>query len=64
MIEDILRGAAITDCAWRAGPLRHFNPVGALAAVVIGEDPGIPDNLIPYVAQAAAGKLRESSVLG
>ena len=65
MIEDILRDVALTDSAWRIGLLRYFNPVGAHASGLIGEDPnGIPNNLIPYVALVAAGKLKELSVFG
>ncbi|MBI3528517.1 MAG: UDP-glucose 4-epimerase GalE [Betaproteobacteria bacterium] len=65
MIEDILRDVAKTDSAWRIGLLRYFNPVGAHVSGLIGEDPsGIPNNLIPYVAQVAAGKLKELSIYG
>jgi len=65
MIEDILRDVAKTDADWRIGLLRYFNPVGAHISGLIGEDPnGIPNNLIPYVAQVAAGKLKELSVYG
>ena len=65
MIEDILRDVALTDSAWRIGLLRYFNPVGAHASGLIGEDPnGIPNNLIPNVALVAAGKLKELSVFG
>ena len=65
MIEEILRDVTIADPVWRIGLLRYFNPVGAHASGLIGEDPnGIPNNLIPYVAQVAAGKLKELSVFG
>jgi UDP-glucose 4-epimerase len=65
MIEEILRDVAKADPAWRIGLLRYFNPVGAHSSGLIGEDPnGIPNNLIPYVAQVAAGKLKELSVFG
>jgi UDP-glucose 4-epimerase len=65
MIEDILRDVAKADSAWRIGLLRYFNPAGAHASGIIGEDPnGIPNNLIPYVAQVAAGKLKELSIYG
>jgi len=65
MIEDILRDVAKTDADWRIGLLRYFNPAGAHISGLIGEDPnGIPNNLIPYVAQVAAGKLKELSVYG
>ena len=65
MIEEILRDVAAADKEWRIALLRYFNPVGAHASGVIGEDPnGIPNNLVPYVAQVAAGKLKELSVYG
>jgi UDP-glucose 4-epimerase len=65
MIEDILRDVAKADPAWRVGLMRYFNPVGAHASGFIGEDPnGIPNNLMPYVAQVAAGKLKELPVYG
>lgn len=56
MIEDILRDTALADSAWRIALLRYFNPVGAHASGLIGEDPqGIPNNLMPYVSQVAVG---------
>jgi UDP-glucose 4-epimerase len=65
MIEDILRDVVEADPAWRATLLRYFNPVGAHSSGVIGEDPnGVPNNLMPYVAQVAIGKLKELSVYG
>jgi len=65
MIEEILRDVARSDPAWRIALLRYFNPVGAHASGLIGEDPNdIPNNLMPYVAQVAAGKLAELSVFG
>lgn len=65
MIEEILRDAARADPTWRIALLRYFNPVGAHASGLIGEDPnGIPNNLMPYVAQVAAGRLAELSVFG
>jgi len=65
MIEEILRDVAKADPAWRMALLRYFNPVGAHPSGMIGEDPnGIPSNLVPYVAQVAAGKLKELSVYG
>lgn len=65
MIEDILRDLAKSDAAWRVGLLRYFNPVGAHVSGLIGEDPnGIPDNLMPYIAQVAMGKLKELPVYG
>jgi UDP-glucose 4-epimerase len=65
MIEEILRDVAKADPAWRIALLRYFNPIGAHASGMIGEDPnGIPNNLVPFVAQVAAGKLKELSVYG
>src|SRR5690554_5104883 len=65
MVEDILRDLAISDANWRIAILRYFNPVGAHASGTIGEDPnGIPNNLLPYIAQVAVGKLKELSVFG
>jgi len=65
MIEDVLRDTAKADPDWRIGLLRYFNPVGAHSSGLIGEDPnGIPNNLLPYVAQVAVGKLKELSVFG
>ena len=65
MIEDILRDVAKSDAAWRVALLRYFNPVGAHESGLIGEDPnGIPNNLMPFVAQVAVGKLRELAVYG
>jgi UDP-glucose 4-epimerase len=65
MIEDILRDVAAADPGWRVALLRYFNPVGAHSSGLIGEDPsGIPNNLMPYIAQVAVGKLKELPVYG
>ncbi len=65
MIEDMLRDVAKADPGWRIALLRYFNPVGAHASGLIGEDPnGIPNNLMPFVAQVAVGKLERLSVFG
>jgi UDP-glucose 4-epimerase len=65
MIEDVLRDVAKADPDWRIALLRYFNPVGAHASGRIGEDPnGIPNNLMPFVAQVAVGKLERLSVFG
>lgn len=65
MIEEILRDVAVADPSWRIALLRYFNPVGAHESGLIGEDPnGIPNNLMPYVAQVAAGELPRLSVFG
>ena len=63
--EQILRDVAIADASWRIAVLRYFNPVGAHESGLIGEDPaGIPNNLMPYVAQVAVGKLEKLRVFG
>jgi UDP-glucose 4-epimerase len=65
MVEDILRDLFVSDPAWRMGLLRYFNPVGAHASGLIGEDPnGPPNNLMPFVAQVAVGKRPFVSVFG
>lgn len=65
MIEDMLRDIAKSDDRWRMALLRYFNPVGAHASGLIGEDPnGIPNNLMPYLTQVAAGKLPQLSIFG
>ena len=65
MIEEILRDLAQTDAGWRVALLRYFNPVGAHASGLIGEDPNdIPNNLMPYISQVAVGKLKELPVYG
>jgi UDP-glucose 4-epimerase len=64
-IEEILRDLHVSDCAWNIALLRYFNPVGAHPSGRIGEDPnGIPNNLMPYVAQVAVGKLPRLRVFG
>ncbi|WP_027796604.1 UDP-glucose 4-epimerase GalE [Paraburkholderia acidipaludis] len=63
--EQILRDVVIADPSWRIAVLRYFNPVGAHESGLIGEDPaGIPNNLMPYVAQVAVGKLERLRVFG
>lgn len=65
MIEDILRDLFVADNEWSIALLRYFNPIGAHKSGLIGEDPnGIPNNLMPYIAQVAAGKLECLSVFG
>ena len=65
IIEDILRDLYRADQDWNIGILRYFNPVGAHASGLIGEDPNdIPNNLMPYIAQVAVGKLAQLSVFG
>ena len=66
IVEEILRDIAKAPCSqWNFSLLRYFNPVGAHESGMIGEDPaGIPNNLLPYVAQVAIGKLKELGVFG
>ena len=65
IIEEILRDVHAAEHAWNVALLRYFNPVGAHHSGRIGEDPnGIPNNLVPYIAQVAVGRLRELSVFG
>lgn len=65
MIENILRDVYVSDNEWSIALLRYFNPIGAHESGLIGEDPsGIPNNLMPFVARVAAGKLKELSVFG
>jgi UDP-glucose 4-epimerase len=65
MIEDILKDLHASDPSWNIALLRYFNPIGAHESGRIGEDPnGIPNNLLPYIAQVAIGKLHELSVFG
>ncbi len=65
MTEEILRDLHVADSNWNVVLLRYFNPVGAHKSGLIGEDPGgIPNNLMPYIAQVAVGKLQQLSVFG
>lgn len=65
MIENILFDLAKSDSEWSIINLRYFNPIGAHASGLIGENPnGIPNNLLPYVAQVAVGRLEQLSVFG
>jgi UDP-glucose 4-epimerase len=65
MVEDILRDLATSDPRWHIAILRYFNPVGAHESGRIGEDPnGMPNNLLPYIARVAVGKLPELAVFG
>ena len=65
MIEDILRDLAKAEPDWRIALLRYFNPVGAHETGLIGEEPnGIPNNLVPYIAQVANGQRDKLSVFG
>ena len=65
MSEQILSDTAKADGEWTVMLLRYFNPVGAHPSGLIGEDPrGIPNNLMPYIAQTAAGRREYLSVFG
>lgn len=65
MIERVLTDVAAADSEWRIALLRYFNPVGAHESGLIGEDPnGIPNNLMPFIAQVAVGKLARLTVHG
>lgn len=65
MLEQILTDLYVGDNEWNIVMLRYFNPIGAHESGLIGEDPeGIPNNLLPYVAQVAVGKLDKVGVFG
>jgi len=66
VVEDILKDACSSpDSAWNVCLLRYFNPIGAHPSGSIGEDPqGIPNNLMPFIAQVAVGKLAKLRVFG
>ncbi|TAL75488.1 MAG: UDP-glucose 4-epimerase GalE [Burkholderiaceae bacterium] len=65
VVEDILESLYASEPGWRIARLRYFNPVGAHPSGLIGETPqGIPNNLMPYVAQVAAGKREKLQIFG
>ncbi|MBQ3566497.1 MAG: UDP-glucose 4-epimerase GalE [Oscillospiraceae bacterium] len=65
MIEQILHDMTVSDPQWSVVALRYFNPIGAHESGLIGENPnGIPNNLVPYIAQVALGKLAALRVFG
>lgn len=65
MLEQILTDLNVADPEWNVVLLRYFNPIGAHESGLIGEDPkGIPNNLVPYIAQVAVGKLKCLGVFG
>jgi len=66
MVEEILRDACRVDNSqWQVSLLRYFNPIGAHPSGLIGEDPqGVPNNLLPYVAQVAVGRLEALQIFG
>nr|XP_002127539.2 UDP-glucose 4-epimerase [Ciona intestinalis]XP_026690413.1 UDP-glucose 4-epimerase [Ciona intestinalis] len=64
-IENILRDVTVSDGQWKVMSLRYFNPVGAHHSGMIGEDPkGIPNNLMPFIAQVAVGRRKALNVFG
>ncbi|MEI6351345.1 MAG: UDP-glucose 4-epimerase GalE [Verrucomicrobiota bacterium] len=64
-LEQVLRDLHASDPRFNIALLRYFNPVGAHPSGLIGEDPnGIPNNLVPYIAQVAVGKLKQLSIYG
>ena len=65
VIENMLRDLFASDSSWSIGILRYFNPIGAHESGLIGEDPrGVPNNLLPYVAQVAVGRRERLNVWG
>lgn len=65
MIEQCLKDLSFADASWQITLLRYFNPVGAHPSGIMGEDPkGIPNNLMPYIAQVAVGKLPKLTIFG
>ena len=65
VVEEMLRNLYASDSTWQIMILRYFNPVGAHESGLIGEDPqGIPNNLMPYIAQVAVGRQEKVSVFG
>jgi UDP-glucose 4-epimerase len=65
VIENMLRDLFASDSSWSIGILRYFNPIGAHESGFIGEDPrGVPNNLLPYVAQVAVGRRERLNVWG
>lgn len=65
MVEDILKDLVVSKPEWNVVILRYFNPIGAHESGLIGEDPnGIPNNLVPYIAKVAVGKLEKLNVFG
>jgi UDP-glucose 4-epimerase len=65
VVEDMLRDQFASDTSWSIGILRYFNPIGAHESGLIGEDPkGVPNNLLPFVAQVAVGRRERLNVFG
>jgi UDP-glucose 4-epimerase len=65
MVEDMLRDQFTSDPTWAIAILRYFNPVGAHESGLVGEDPkGVPNNLVPFVAQVAIGRRKQLNIWG
>jgi UDP-glucose 4-epimerase len=65
IVEKFLQDIFVADESWHIGILRYFNPVGAHKSGLIGEDPNDdPNNLMPYISQVAAGKLKKLDIFG
>ena len=65
IVEQMLRDQFASDPNWRVGILRYFNPAGAHESGLIGEDPkGVPNNLVPFVAQVAIGRRERLNIWG
>jgi UDP-glucose 4-epimerase len=65
MVEEILADLYRSDAQWSIATLRYFNPIGAHASGLIGEDPAdIPNNLLPYIAQVAVGRREKLQIFG
>jgi UDP-glucose 4-epimerase len=65
VVERILADLCVSDSRWAIAALRYFNPIGAHESGLIGEDPkGIPNNLMPFIARVAVGKLTELAIFG
>ncbi|OAB46706.1 UDP-glucose 4-epimerase GalE [Paenibacillus glacialis] len=65
IIEQMLYDQYTSDKSWSIAILRYFNPIGAHASGLIGEDPkSIPNNLLPYISQVASGKLKKLNIYG
>ena len=65
VVEEMLRDLFASDPSWSIGILRYFNPIGAHESGLIGEDPrGLPNNLLPYIAQVAVGRRELLNVFG
>ncbi|WP_299235879.1 UDP-glucose 4-epimerase GalE [uncultured Halomonas sp.] len=65
MVEKVLEDLVVADERWSVALLRYFNPIGAHPSGLIGEDPqGIPNNLMPFIAQVAVGRRDELTIFG